>query len=121
MAKELWKPGTAPYATWLAALTPEEKAKHLLERKQKKTMKVAMQEVIDAQREVWLASLNNALASVLQRAVETGDPSALIAVYDRLVGKPDTNVDVTSNGSTIQAPTIIFATQELTEWEDVKQ
>lgn len=118
MASPLWEPGKAVYSEWLKTLTPEEKQIHLLERKQRKTMKKAMAEVIESQKEAWLAKMNNALDAVLTRAVETGDATALATVYDRIIGKPDTNLDVTSNGTTLQAPTVIFQSTVADEWKD---
>lgn len=118
MATKLWEPGTAPYAEWLKTLTPEERAQHMLERKQRKSMKKAMQEVIEANQAQWIATFNNAAVKLMQKSLEDGDAQAFIAVYDRFVGKPDSNVDVTSNGKTLQAPTIVFASKELDDWED---
>ena len=118
MPKLLWEPGKAVYAEWLKTLTPEEKEQHLAERKIKKSMKQAMKETIEAQQEEWISRINNALVSVINKAEADGDASALIAVYDRLIGKPDSSVDVTSNGNTIQAPTIIFQATELAEWKE---
>lgn len=117
MAKLLWEPGKAPYATWLASLTPEEKAQHLADRKIKKSMKKAFEQVVLAQQEEWLARINDAFISVLRRAEQSGDPAALVAVFDRLVGKPDSAIDVTSNGQTLQAPTVVFQSSIADEWK----
>ena len=118
MAKLLWEPGKAVYAEWLKTLTPEEYNQHLAERKINKSLKQAMNETIQAQKEQWIAKINNAMVSVIEKAERDGDPAALVAVYDRLIGKPDNNVDITSNGKTLQAPTIIFQATELSEWTD---
>ena len=118
MPAPLWQPGKAPYAEWLRTLTPEEKETHLNERKIRKSMKQAMKEVVEAQQAEWLARINNAMVSVIDKAEREGDAQALATVYDRIIGKPDSQVDVTSNGNTIQAPTIIFTAVELDEWKD---
>ena len=118
MPKLLWEPGKAVYAEWLKTLTPEEYKLHLEDRKIKKSMRQSMKETVEAQREEWIARINNAMVSVINKAEAEGDASSLIAVYDRVIGKPDSSVDVTSNGNTIQAPTIIFQATELAEWKE---
>jgi hypothetical protein len=118
MAKPLWLPGTSPYAEWLRTLTPEEKAEHLVARKVKKSMRKAMQEVIEANQAEWTAKINNAMAKVLEKALLEGDAQSLAIVYDRLVGKPREELDVTSNGNEIKAPTLIFKPQNLDDWTE---
>ena len=121
MPSPLWIPGESPYALWLNNLKqndPEKYKAHLAKRALKKSMKKAMQETVEAQQEKWVALFNNAAANLMQNALQNGDVSAFTAVYDRFVGKPDTNLDVTSNGQTMSAPTIIFAAEELDEWKD---
>ena len=120
-----WVKGEPVYSKILAAMTPEEKEKHLADRRKAKeerkaqlTMKQAMKEVIDANREQWLATFNNAAVVLMKQALENGDVQSFTAVYDRFVGKPESNVDITSNGSTVKAPVIIFESAELDEWKD---
>jgi type III secretory pathway component EscR len=88
-----WKKGVNPYRVFLESLTPEEYKAHLEERKHRRQLKRAMEEVFAAQTSSWLALLNNSAAKLLQRAAETGDPQAFVAVYDRLIGKPTLNID----------------------------
>ena len=114
----LYKPGKPVYSEWLKSLTPEEYDRHLLERKERKTMKQAMQVVIQAQQEKWLALFNNAAEVLMKKALDEGDAQAFIAIYDRFVGKPDSAVDITSAGKQLAPPTIIFKTQELEEWKN---
>ena len=118
MANPKWIPGEAQYSTWLKTLTPEEYQAHLDERKVRKSMKQAMKEVFEANQAVWIAKINNAMVAIIDKAEVDADPQALAVIYDRIVGKPDSNVDVTSNGKTIQAPTIVFASKELDDWKD---
>jgi hypothetical protein len=119
--KTLWKPGQTPYPEFLKSLTPAEREAHLQQRKLKKSMKNAFEKIIQAQQEEWLAKLNSAFIAVLDRAVQTGDPAALAAVFDRMVGKPETAVDITSKGKSLQAPTIVFQPAVSDEWKDDKE
>lgn len=125
MGKPNIKKGDTLYADFIKTLTPEEHEAHLaqraLNREKKKmqlSMKEAMKAVIDSNRDQWLATFNNAAVVLMQKALDSGDVQAFTAVYDRFVGKPDSLVDVTSNGQTMQAPTIIFTPVELDEWKD---
>lgn len=118
MPKLLWEPGKSPYSEWLKTLTPEEKEQHLIERKQKKSMRKAFEEVIESQKEAWLAKINNGFEAALNKAIENGDAQSIAIIHDRLIGKPKDNVDITSGGDKVQAPTIIFKTTELSEWND---
>jgi hypothetical protein len=114
-----WKPGEAPYATWLKTLTPEEKLAHLEERKIKKSMRQAMKETIEANQNVWIQAFNNAGVTLMRKAIEEGDVQAFTALYDRLIGKPQDTLDVTSGGDKLKSPTIIFQQTELNEWRDI--
>jgi cell division inhibitor SulA len=83
-----WVPGQAPYADYLKSLTPEQKALHLKQRKERKAMKVAMKEVVEEYQHKWIAELHNAAWAQLVKARESGDTQAFVAVWDRIVGKP---------------------------------
>lgn len=87
-----WKPGSSPYADYLANLTPDEKAAHLAARATKKSMKQAMKAVVKHQQDIWISELNNVAARLIAKAVEEGDTQAFIAVWDRVVGKPESEV-----------------------------
>lgn len=117
----LWKPGDAPYALWLKNLTPEEYKKHLEDRKLRKSMRKAMNEVVLAQQEQWMSLFHQGALKLMEKAIAEGDTQAYVAIYDRFIGKPESNVDVTSAGKAIQAPTIIFEAEELDEWKDAKR
>ncbi len=84
----LWQPGQSPYADFLAKLTPEQKAAHLQERRDRKSMRKAMKEVQQEFQNVWLSELHNAAFELLKKARESKDPAAFCAVWDRVVGKP---------------------------------
>lgn len=88
MPKITWEPGQAPYAEFLKKLTPEQKAAHLKERKERKAMKTAMKEVVEEYQTKWIAELHNAAWAQLVKARESGDTQAFVAVWDRIVGKP---------------------------------
>jgi hypothetical protein len=118
MPTPIWEPGKSAYGEFLKTLTEEEREQHMAERKARKSMKEAFKLVIESQQEAWLAKINNAFDAVLNRAILEGDAQALATVHDRLVGKPDQNVDVTSKGQQVQAPTIIFTSKELPEWDN---
>jgi hypothetical protein len=120
MPTPIWEPGKSAYGEYLKTLTKEQRAEHMNIRRARKSMKDAFKLVIAAQQEVWLAKINNAFESVINKAILEGDANALATVHDRLVGKPDQAVDVTSKGQQVQAPTIIFSSKELPEWCDEK-
>ena len=97
MPKILWEPGKAPYAEFLKRLTPEEKAAHLRERKERKAMKMAMKDVVEEYQTRWIAELHNAAWAQLVKARESGDTQAFVAVWDRIVGKPqESDLDANS-------------------------
>ena len=68
--------------------TPEEKAAHLRERKERKAMKTAMKEVVEEYQTRWIAELHNAAWRQLVKARDSGDTQAFVAVWDRIVGRP---------------------------------
>ena len=94
---QIWKPGASPYADFLAKLTPEEKAAHLRKRAERKAIKQAMKTVINEFQDRWIADLHNAAWRQLVKARDTGDTQAFIAVWDRIVGKPDQEISVDDN------------------------
>lgn len=83
-----WKPGTAPYADFLKSLTPEQKAEHLRQRRERKAMRQVMKELVEEYQTQWAAEMHNAAWAVLMKARNTGDPQAFAAVFDRIVGRP---------------------------------
>lgn len=117
MAKPIWEPGKSAYGEWLKTLTPEELKEHKEERKNRKSMKDAYKEMVAAQQEKWLSQINSAMIAVLNKAVADGDAHALATVFDRMIGKPQDTVDVTSNGETLKAPTLIFKSEKLDDWK----
>lgn len=94
IVRHQWQPGRTPYYEWLAKLTPEEREAHMAKRRAKKAMKEAMRQVIEQYQNQWCAEIHTAAWAVLQRARNTGDPQAFMAVYDRIIGRPaDTPAD----------------------------
>lgn len=88
MPKKVWQPGVTPYADYLKSLSPEEKAEHLERRRRKKNMKRAMAAVTEQYQAQWISELHNAAWAQLIKARETGDTAAFVAVWDRIVGRP---------------------------------
>ena len=64
-----------------------------------------------------IAGLWNATLKQIEKA-QDGDTQAYTAVFDRHVEKPVSQMDVTSNGNTLAAPTIIFESEVNDEWKD---
>jgi hypothetical protein len=93
MPAPLWKPGQAPYSTWLKTLTKEEMDQHLLERKQRKMIKLAMKEVVDAQQAKWITLFHNGALKLLNKALENGDAQSYAILYDRFIGKPTDTIN----------------------------
>jgi lysyl-tRNA synthetase class I len=86
-----WKPGHAPYAEWLKALTPAEKEAHLKKRRERKAMRQVMKELVDEYQTQWAAEMHNAAWAVLKKARTEGDAQAFATVFDRIVGRPVDN------------------------------
>ena len=83
-----WKPGQAPYAEWLKTLTPEQKEAHLRQRRERKAMRQAMAEVVTEYQNRWIAEMHNAAWAQLVKARDSGDTAAFVAVWDRIIGRP---------------------------------
>ena len=88
MPAPLWEPGRAVYSEWLKTLTPEQKAEHLRKRRERKSIKQAMQVVVAEYQSRWTAELHNAAWAQLVKARDSGDTAAFVAVWDRIVGRP---------------------------------
>ena len=82
------------YPNWLKSLTPQQKEEHVLELKRKKTIKQAMKADIERLQTEWIGQLQLAAGAVLNRATEQGDPAAFTAIWDRVIGKPETIMDI---------------------------
>ena len=113
------------YSVTLNSMTAEEKEAHLAERRQRKakrmeelSRKQAFEEVLNAQKAQWVAEANNMLVAQVKEA-KLGNTQAFNAAMAYIIGKPETQVDITSNGNTLQAPTIIFKTRQIDDWKDV--
>jgi len=82
------KPGNTLSKDFYASLSPEEREARRVTMKLKRDMKKQMKQLILAQSEGWLAKLNNTADLILNKALEEGDTQAFCAVWDRIVGKP---------------------------------
>lgn len=100
-----WKPGqSGGYADFLRKLKAEDAKDggtryedYLRKNRQKKAMRKAMETVVLEQQNKWLSQLNNAAAMLLQKAIEEQDHNAFIAVWDRIIGKPRDEIDVSGD------------------------
>lgn len=89
-----FQPGRCAYREFLDKLTPEEYAAHLEERRKRKSMRKAMEQVQSEYQDIWISQLHNAAYRCLQKALEHGDPVAFAAVWDRVVGKSHQSIDI---------------------------
>lgn len=115
--KGQWLPGESAYSVFIKNLKendPEGYLQHCAERKARKSIKEKEKVLVNAHSTALLTVLFNKAMELL----ENGGAQEFAVVYDRLVGKPDSKVDVTSNGQTMAQPNIIFRTEELEEWSD---
>lgn len=85
---QMWQPGKAVYSEWLKTLTADQRELHLQERRQRKSMKTAMKAVVEQYQARWIAEMHNAAWAQLIRARDSGDTQAFVAVWDRIVGRP---------------------------------
>ena len=92
--KPLSKDDPRLYGNWLKTLTPEQKEAHYLESKRKQSIKQAMKADIERLQSEWIGQLRLAAGAVLNRATEQGDPAAFTAIWDRVIGKPETIMDI---------------------------
>jgi len=83
-----WDPGATPYPDYLRSLSPAQRSEHLRVRREKKSMKAAMAAVTAEYQARWISELHNAAWKQLIRARDTGDTAAFVAVWDRIVGRP---------------------------------
>jgi hypothetical protein len=97
MANPAWVPGKGVYSEWLKTLSSEEKEAHLQQRRNKKTMRKAYEQVVMTQQSEWIRKINQGVIAVLDRAIRDGDPAALTAVFDRIIGKPVETLNTESN------------------------
>ena len=82
-----WQPGQTPYSDFLARLTPEQREEHLRQRRERRQMRQAFQEVVQQYQSRWAAEMHNAAWAVLKKARDQGDAQAFAAVFDRIVGR----------------------------------
>jgi hypothetical protein len=82
------------YGNWVKTLTPEQRQQHLLEAERKATIKQAMKAEIERLQKEWIDKLQMAAGAVLHRATVEGDPAAFTAIWDRVIGRPETIMDI---------------------------
>ena len=84
-----WEPGSSPYADWLKTLTEDERAAHMEARAKRKSMKQAMKSVVEQYQTQWVTELHNAAWAQLVKARDSGDAQSFVAVWDRIIGRPE--------------------------------
>ena len=72
----------------------------MMTRELSKQIRKASEELINANKEQWLQDLHHAAKVILEKAIEERDPQAMMAVWDRVVGKPTTQVDMSVTNET---------------------
>jgi hypothetical protein len=72
----------------------------MMTRELSKQIRKASEELINANKEQWLNDLHHAAKVILEKAIEERDPQAMMAVWDRVVGKPTTQVDMSVTNET---------------------
>jgi hypothetical protein len=72
----------------------------MMTRELSKQIRKASEELINENKEQWLQDLHHAAKVILDRAIEERDPQAMMAVWDRVVGKPTTQVDMSVTNET---------------------
>jgi hypothetical protein len=83
--------------------TTQEIAGVMMTRELSKQIRRASEELVNANKEQWLTDLHNAARVILSKAIEERDPHAMMAVWDRIVGKPSTMVDMSvTNDTTVE-------------------
>lgn len=118
IAPYMYPKGASGYHTWLAKLTPTEREAHLQSRKERKLMRRAMKEKLEEASEYWIASLSKAAQVQVEKAIIRGDTNAFQATWDRIVGKPESTVDVTV-AATDSVDDIISQLQEAISLEEL--
>ena len=78
----------------------QEIAGMMMTRELSKQIRKASEELINDNKEQWLRDLHHAAKVILDKAIEERDPQAMMAVWDRVVGKPTTQVDMSVTNET---------------------
>jgi len=84
----------------MSTKSTEEIAGVMMTRELSKQIRKASEELINANKEQWLNDLHHAAKVILEKAIEERDPQAMMAVWDRVVGKPTTQVDMSVTNET---------------------
>jgi hypothetical protein len=77
-------------------LTEDERLRYNRERRIVRSIRKTMQDEIDRLQTQWVTALSRGAESVLARAIDEGDPQALSTVWDRVIGRPTTVMEVSS-------------------------
>ena len=96
-SKERIEAGLPTYRTKeyrMETKSTQEIAGMMMTRELSKQIRKASEELINDNKEMWLRDLHLAAKVILDKAIEERDPQAMMAVWDRVVGKPTTQVDM---------------------------
>lgn len=93
------------YQDFLAAMSDEDKAKYLEDKANKRMLKKLTQAKLEDKADE-MSDLIVALAERILKDPESSS-SDLAVIYDRLVGKPQQEIDVTSGGKSLPSITIV--------------
>lgn len=96
-SKERIETGLPTYRTKeyiMETKSTQEIAGMMMTRELSKQIRKASEELINDNKEMWLRELHHAAKVILDKAIEERDPQAMMAVWDRVVGKPTTQVDM---------------------------
>ena len=92
--KESNLPGFTAKEYIMETKSTQEIAGMMMTRELSKQIRKASEELINDNKEMWLRDLHHAAKVILDKAIEDRDPQAMMAVWDRVVGKPTTQVDM---------------------------
>jgi hypothetical protein len=92
--KALAETGRNPKWEYMKQVPTEEIAGKMMHRALSQQIRKASEELINQNKDEWLRELHLAAQVILQKAIEERDQNALMAVWDRVVGKPTTQVDM---------------------------
>jgi hypothetical protein len=88
------------YEYIMTTKSTQEIAGVMMTRELSKQIRKASEELINENKERWLNDLHLAAKVILEKAIEERDPQAMMAVWDRVVGKPTTQVDMSVTNET---------------------
>ena len=93
--KELKKKGDGSYERHL-----EQRAARKAKKQAQKKIREELEDLYRANLNDWLSMLHNATLVQAMKAIQEGDTQAYNAVMDRMIGKPDSNVNISTDDNT---------------------